>query len=191
MIHSRFRWLIAGFLPKRLLRLRGSIRNSLATACNRCRTDLPRVLIASDGQVSGYSKTMPAAATRPTGKRSRRGRFEGRPTKQTPQIVQKIAGAIALGLADDEAASIADINADTLAQWKKDPTFSEKIKNAVSTRLAMRLSKIESGTDGWQGTAWLLERLYPSRFSRPEVQISLQNTFNQTNNALTIVISKD
>jgi hypothetical protein len=134
---------------------------------------------------------MPAAATRPTGKRSKRGRFEGRPTKQTPQIVQKIAGAIALGLADDEAASIADINADTLAQWKKDPTFSEKIKNAVSTRLAMRLSKIESGTDGWQGTAWLLERLYPSRFSRPEVQISLQNSFNQTTSALTIVISKE
>ena len=54
----------------------------------------------------------------------------------------------------------------------------------------MRLSKIESGADGWQGTAWLLERLYPQRFSRPEVQISLQNTFNQTTNALTIVISK-
>jgi hypothetical protein len=53
------------------------------------------------------------------------------------------------------------------------------------------LSRIESGVDGWQGTAWLLERLYPSRFSRPEVQISLQNTFNQTTNALTIVVSKE
>ena len=61
----------------------------------------------------------------------------------------------------------------------------------VSERLAKRSSRIESGADRWQGTAWLLELLYPSRFSRPEVQISLQNTFNQTNNALTIVISKD
>src|SRR5262249_32467966 len=66
-----------------------------------------------------------------------------------------------------------------------------KIKNAVSTRLAMRLSKIESGTDGWQGTAWLLERLYPTRFSKPEVQISLSNSFDQTTNALSIVVSKE
>ena len=47
------------------------------------------------------------------------------------------------------------------------------------------------GVDGWQGTAWLVERLYPHRFSRPELQISLQNTFNQTTNALSIVISKE
>jgi hypothetical protein len=35
-----------------------------------------------------------------------------------------------------------------------------------------------------------LERLYPQRFSRPEVQISLQNSFNHATDALTIVISK-
>jgi hypothetical protein len=96
-----------------------------------------------------------------------------------------------LGLADDEAASLAGISDMTLTRWRRDPEFLGKIKNAVSTRLAMRLSKIESGADGWQGTAWLLERLYPSRFSRPEVQISLQNTFNPTTNVLTIVISKE
>jgi hypothetical protein len=83
----------------------------------------------------------------------------------------------------DEAASLAGISDMTPTTWRRDPEFIGKIKNAVSTRLAMRLSKIESGADGWQGTAWLLERLYPSRFSRPEVQISLQNTFNQTTNA--------
>ena len=135
---------------------------------------------------------MPAAATRPTGKRSRRGRLSGgAPTKRTSEVIQKIADAIALGLADDEAASLAGISDMTLTKWRRDPEFVGKIKNAVSTRLAMRLSRIGSGVDGWQGTAWLLERLYPSRFSRPEVQISLQNTFNQTTNALTIVISKE
>ena len=55
----------------------------------------------------------------------------------------------------------------------------------------MRLSRIESGIDGWQGTAWLVERLMPSRYTRPELQISLQNTYNQTTNALTIVVSKE
>src|SRR5262249_50232760 len=108
-----------------------------------------------------------------------------------PEVVQKIANAIALGLADDEAASLAGVSDMTLTTWRRDPVFLGKIKNAVSTRLAMRLSRIESGADGWQGTARLLERLYPHRFSRPEVQISLQNTFNQTTSALTIVISKE
>jgi len=50
-------------------------------------------------------------------------------------------------------------------------------------------ARIERGEDGWVGTAWLLERFYPSRFAKPEVQISLQNNFNQTVNALTITIT--
>jgi hypothetical protein len=28
--------------------------------------------------------------------------------------------------------------------------------------------------EGWQGTAWLLERLYVNRFSKPELQIAIQ-----------------
>jgi hypothetical protein len=116
---------------------------------------------------------------------------EGRPTKQTEEVVQKIANAIALGLADDEAASLAGVSDMTLTTWRRDPAFLGKIKNAVSTRLAMRLSRIESGANGWQGTAWLLERLYPTRFSKPEIQISLNNSFSQTVNALSITISKD
>ena len=65
------------------------------------------------------------------------------------------------------------------------------LKKATAIRLEERLLRISAGQDGWQGTAWLVERLFPLRFSRPEVQISLQNTFNQTTNALTIVISKE
>ena len=135
---------------------------------------------------------MSSTATRPTGKHSRRGRLsEGAPTKQTPEVVQKIASAIALGLADDEAAAIAGVSDLTLTKWRRDPEFVRKIKNAVSRRLPVRLSKIESGADGWQGTAWLLERLYPTRFSKPEVQISLNNSFNQTVSALSITISPE
>ena len=94
-------------------------------------------------------------------------------------------------MADDEATSIAGISDLTLTTWRKDPEFLRKIKTAVAIRLAMRLAKIESGADGWQGTAWLLERLYPTRFSKPEIQISLSNSFNQTVNALSITISPE
>jgi hypothetical protein len=42
---------------------------------------------------------------------------------------------------------------------------------------------------GGRGAAWLTERLIPQRYSKPEVQISLSNSFNQTVNALSIPIS--
>jgi hypothetical protein len=76
-------------------------------------------------------------------------------------------------------------------RWKKDPEFYGAIKGAIATRLVLRLKKIEMGADGWQGAAWLTERLMPQRYSKPEVQISLQNNFTQSVNALTITISPE
>ena len=42
----------------------------------------------------------------------------------------------------------------------------------------MRLERIEAGEQGWQGTAWALERLHPSRFARPEAQFAQQINVN-------------
>ena len=112
------------------------------------------------------------------GKRSRRGRFgEGRPTKRTPEMVAKIAEAVAIGLTDEEASLLAGINPDTMTEWRKDPEFSGAIKRAGAQRLLLRLGRIEAGEQGWQGTAWALERLHPARFARPEVmnQIAVVN----------------
>jgi hypothetical protein len=135
---------------------------------------------------------MPAAATQPTGKRSRRGRLsEGAPTLRTPQTVAKIVEAISLGLNDQEVCDLVGINNDTLSLWKRDPEFFGTIKSAVLARMVLRLKKIETGADGWQGAAWLTERLLPQRYSKPEVQISLQTTVNQTPDALTITISAE
>jgi hypothetical protein len=47
--------------------------------------------------------------------------------------------------------------------------FSGAIKRATAERLLLRLERIEAGEQGWQGTAWALERIYPHRFARPEV----------------------
>jgi len=135
---------------------------------------------------------MSSTATQPTGKRSKRGRLnEGAPTKKTPEVVAKIAQAISLGMTDEEAAGYAGISDLTLTTWRKDPEFLSRIKNAVATRLAMRLSRIESGVDGWQGSAWLAERLMPSRYSRPEVQLNLIQQSNVTGNHLSITISPE
>ena len=59
-----------------------------------------------------------------------------------------------------------------MTEWRKDPGFSEAIEKATAQRLLLRLERIEAGEQGWQGTAWALERLYPHRFARPEVNES-------------------
>ena len=47
------------------------------------------------------------------GKKSKGGRVgEGRPTKRTPEVVAKIAEAVAIGLTDEEARLLAGINPD-------------------------------------------------------------------------------
>jgi hypothetical protein len=109
---------------------------------------------------------------------SKRGRIgEGRPTKRTPEVVAKIAEAVAIGLTDREAGLLAGVRHDTMTEWRKDPEFSEAIERATAQRLLLRLGRVEAGEQGWQGTAWALERLHPARFARPEVlnQIAVVN----------------
>ena len=116
---------------------------------------------------------------------SKRGRLgEGRPTKRTPEVVARIAEAIASGLTDREAGLLAGIRHDTMTEWRKDPELSEAIEKATAERLLTRLKRIEAGEQGWQGTAWALERLYPHRFARPEIMNQIA-VVNQGGNAST------
>jgi hypothetical protein len=113
---------------------------------------------------------------------------DGRPTKQTPELVQKLCAALAMGLNDEEAASVAGISDVTLTLWRRDQDFLAKIKYATAARLYKRLERIESGAEGWQGTSWCLERLYGARFAKPEIQLSFNNN-SLTQNFLSISIS--
>ena len=133
---------------------------------------------------------MPAPGTQLNGKLSRRGRqSEGRPTKKTPETVARIAQAISLGLTDEETAALVDIEPETLRLWKSDPEFFGAIKKAVAERLVRRLEKIEKGGNGWQGCAWITERLFPARYAKPGVQISLNTASGEGNHAHVITIS--
>jgi len=71
----------------------------------------------------------------------------GRPTLYTPEIANRLAEHISTGLTDEQAAVL---------------------------RLKDRLARSEAGEQGWQGTAWALERIYPQRFSRPDIQLAQQ-----------------
>jgi hypothetical protein len=104
-------------------------------------------------------------------------------------MIARIAEAISLGLTDEEASALVRIHWETLLEWKKDPEFSEAIKSAVAARMVKRLKQIETGANGWQGCAWITERLFPTRYAKPEVQISLNTASGQGNNAHVITIS--
>ena len=126
------------------------------------------------------------------GKKSKRGRVgEGRPTKRTPEVVAKIAESVASGLTDEEASLLAGVNPDTMTEWRKDPEFSGAIKRATAQRLKLRLERIEAGEAGWQGTAWALERIYPKRFSRPDVQFAQQINVSTDSGKRGIVMSAE
>ena len=108
------------------------------------------------------------------GKKSKRGRVgEGRPTKRTPEVVARIAEAVAIGLTDEEASLLAGINPDTMTEWRKDPEFSGAIKRATAERLIMRLERIEAGEQGWQGTACEMEPHTPQIVIREDLERSL------------------
>ena len=49
--------------------------------------------------------------------------LQGRPTKRTPEVVAKIAAAIATGLTDEEAGLLAGINADTIDRVAQNRSF--------------------------------------------------------------------
>jgi hypothetical protein len=104
-------------------------------------------------------------------------------------MVARIAKAISLGLNDEETAALVRIDRHTLLERNKDPEFSATIKSAVADRMVKRLEQIEKGGNGWQGCAWLTERLFPTRYAKPEVQISLNSSLSPTHNGLTLAIS--
>jgi hypothetical protein len=82
-------------------------------------------------------------------------------------MVARIADAISLGLTDEETCALVGIEPNTLMNWKKDPEFLGAIKGAVAGRLVKRLQRIETGAPGWEGCAWLVERLLLT-YAKPE-----------------------
>jgi hypothetical protein len=61
--------------------------------------------------------------------------------------------------------------------WRHDPQyteFNELIKAAQAEKLLKRLARIDAGSAGWQGAAWIAERCYARDFCRPEIQFNQQ-----------------
>lgn len=91
-----------------------------------------------------------------------------RPTKYTPECVQKICEGIQLGMPYYQAAMYGGVSYETFRVWNEsDPAFSAAVKEAESKAIAGRLARIRQAEgDHWQAAAWWLERRYPHDFGR-------------------------
>ena len=70
----------------------------------------------------------------------------GRPTKRSEEIENKIFRALGNGMSRDSASKYAGIGRETLSRWeKKDATFGAKLEEIES---AWELRMIEAATDG-------------------------------------------
>lgn len=115
----------------------------------------------------------------------------GRPPKHTPELIKKLAGCIATGLTDQQAADAVGISHDTLSEWRKaDAGFSDAVKRATAERLIQRIERIERGEPGWQGTAWILERTMREQFTPPTVKKQLDHS-GQVDGTVTHVVTAE
>lgn len=93
----------------------------------------------------------------------------GRPSKYTPERVEKITNAVAVGATFTHACNYAGIDLDTFARWRRRYTeFAEAIKEAEGKAVIGWLARIEAAAKegAWQAAAWKLERRYPQDFAR-------------------------
>lgn len=95
----------------------------------------------------------------------------GPQSKYTPERVDKILKAIAVGATFGHACAYAGIDHDTFNNWRKRYSeFSDAVKEAEGKSVVGWLAKIEkAASDGnWTAAAWKLERRFPDDYGRRE-----------------------
>jgi hypothetical protein len=108
----------------------------------------------------------------------------GQPTKKNPLAVKRILKIAKSGLPLHFVAQAGDITRETLNQWRKlDRDFDRLLRAARLEAVERRWNRIEKAAMGseerppaWQADAWALERAYPQHFSRPETQLSVNQS---------------
>lgn len=90
----------------------------------------------------------------------------GRPSKYTPETVQKITAALRMASTRKAACIRAGISADTFANWLRDnEDFSDAIQDAENAADLYLLSTIvQAAPKNWRAAAWLLSRRRPNEW---------------------------
>lgn len=86
--------------------------------------------------------------------------------KKTQETINVILEAIAEGLTQREASTLAGISEDTLSLWKQDSDFSEQIRQKQIENKRRHINIINKASErDWKASAWWLERKCKEEFS--------------------------
>lgn len=112
----------------------------------------------------------------------------GRPPLLTLAKQDRVGELIFLAYTDKQIALLTGVSYKTIAKARTGEMFPHIAKKALEFEEPFR-RKMYSEFCG--GTAWMLERRYPSQFAKPEVQLTFQqNHFTQNNLSIHITNSE-
>ncbi len=118
----------------------------------------------------------------------------GRPSKLTPAIQEKIVQALSIGNYRKDAAEYAGIDAATLHRWllrgarEKDSAYADLRAAVLEAESRAKITAIGSITKAmrngdWRAAAYWLERKFPHQFSDRSQLFLIQKTFEQVESA--------
>lgn len=115
----------------------------------------------------------------------------GRPTKYTEKTVKLLEQAVAAGLSNKSACSVAGISQETLSQWRKDrPEFAGQLECAREKAKERALAAIQkAGKTEWRALEAWLKLTSPEYRKNRESLTSLQ--INSATGASNIAISNE
>lgn len=83
----------------------------------------------------------------------------GRPTKMTPETLDKLRQAFLIGATNDEACAFAEIHRDTLYDYmKKNPEYSYLVEQYKETPILKAKATVNKNLDDSKTAQWYLER---------------------------------
>jgi hypothetical protein len=105
-----------------------------------------------------------------------------KPKYEDPKIIKPLLQAIEDGLTETDACHLVGIDPDTLRRWKAKEEICGAIKSAIARGKHHHIKRIKAGDQGWQSSAWFLERKYRKEFGKdaappppPNVTISFKD----------------
>src|SRR5262249_11645976 len=117
-----------------------------------------------------------------------------RPSKLTPETVERLTRAIRLGAGYELACRYAGVDYSSFRNWMRKGEqatsgsffeFSQAIKGAEGAGAVRWLTTIERAAEegAWQAAAWKLERRYPRQYARKAVEVVEHDPFSDATKA--------
>jgi hypothetical protein len=101
---------------------------------------------------------------------------EGRPTKYTPELVDRLLAALADGLNKTQACKAVGIGVSTLADWLKlYPKLSERLDEAREKARQNALAEIKAaGSKDWRAWDTWLQRSFQADYKQPGTKVDVK-----------------